>query len=233
MILGIDTSSSLTSAAVIDGDRIVGYAEHDDPRRHGEVLAVLLERVLADCGRAPIDLIACGVGPGPYTGLRVGIATAVALGLAWQVPVHGTCSLDARAAAMASSSPTDFVLATDARRHEVYWAQYAPDGTRLDGPFVGRAQAIDQAIREWPWSGEGAALAVPAVAFTGDATRPTAVDVARLVQRLVNQGEPVGPAVDARAAHGTDDGSTAARLAGHRLLPPLPLYVRRPDAMGG
>ncbi|MBU6244515.1 MAG: tRNA (adenosine(37)-N6)-threonylcarbamoyltransferase complex dimerization subunit type 1 TsaB [Actinomycetales bacterium] len=233
MILGIDTSSARTSTAVLDADRVVAYAEHDDPRRHGEVLAGLVQQVLADAGHPSIDRIACGVGPGPYTGLRVGIATAVALGLAWQVPVHGACSLDARAASLASTARTAFVLASDARRGEVYWAQYTADGTRLDGPFVCRARDIDPDIRDWPWSGEGAALAGEAVAFTGDATRPTAVDVARLVQRLVSQGEPVGPVVESLAAHGTDDGSTAARLAGHRLLPPVPLYVRRPDAMGG
>jgi len=233
MILGIDTSSALTSAAVLDGAEVRAYAEHDDPRRHGEILAVLIDQVLADGGHPPIELIACGVGPGPYTGLRVGLATAVALGLAWQVPVHGVCSLDARAAALAPTAHSAFVVASDARRREVYWAQYAPDGNRTGGPFVGRAEDIDPGIRHLPWSGDGAALAGPAVAFTGDATRVSAVEVARLVQCLIGAGEPVGPVVDALAAHGTDDGSTAARLAGHRLLPPVPLYVRRPDTMGG
>ena len=76
MILGIDTSSALTSAAVLDGAEVRAYAEHDDPRRHGEILAALIDQVLADGGHPPVELIACGVGPGPYTGLRVGIATA-------------------------------------------------------------------------------------------------------------------------------------------------------------
>lgn len=73
--------------------------------------------------RSSIDTIACGVGPGPYTGLRVGIATALALGAAWEVPVVGLCSLDAIAAAACVDGPTQgFGIAGDVRRHEVYWA---------------------------------------------------------------------------------------------------------------
>lgn len=233
MILGIDTSSSLTSVAIIDGDAILACAEHDDARRHGEVLAGLVTVVMAQAGRPEIRRIACGVGPGPYTGLRVGIATANALGLAWQVPVHGACSLDALASRLAAEATGPFVVASDARRREVYWAMFDADGNRLAGPYVGKASDIDDEVRRRPWMGQGAAQAAEVVNFSGDDSRPTAADVARLVQRLLASGEAIGLPVEHLSAHGTDDGSTAAQLAGQRLLPPIPLYVRRPDVMGG
>lgn len=238
MILGIDTSSALTSVALVDAGRTLAYAEHDDARQHGEVLALLVERVLGQGDGLGVRCIACGVGPGPYTGLRVGVATATALGLAWQVPVHGVCSLDALADRLAKGSrgenaTSPFVVASDARRREVYWARYDLDGSRVAGPHVGRADELDLTLRQQPWMGEGAALAADAVNFTGDADRPTAADVAALVERLVAGGEPVGPQVGQLATHGTDDGGTATALSGVRLLPPTPLYVRRPDAMAG
>lgn len=231
MILAIDTSSALTSVAILDDDQVVSEAEHVDARSHGEVLAGLVRQVLRDADRPA--LIAIGVGPGPYTGLRVGVATAAALGLAWQVPVLGACSLDALALRLANHVTGPFVVASDARRREVYWARYAADGSRLQGPHVGPAGQVDQAIRQEPWSGEGAAMSRDVVAFTGCEARTTGADVARLVQHALVAGESVGPAIGGLAAHGTDDGSTADQLAGHRLLPPVPLYIRRPDAMGG
>ena len=233
MILGIDTSSALTTVAVLNDDQVLASAQHDDARQHGEVLAVLIEQVLAQVGTGPIDGIACGVGPGPYTGLRVGLATAAALGLAWQVPVWGACSLDALAHRLAADQAGPFVVASDARRREVYWAAYDSDGIRQAGPFVGPAAAVDEPTRHLRWFGEGAALAADAVHFTGDGSRPTATDVAHLVRSLVAGGEVVDSQVPGLSAHGTDDGSTAAALAGRRLLPPMPLYVRRPDAVGG
>lgn len=233
MILGIDTSSALTSVAIIEGEFTVASTEHDDSRQHGEVLAGLVERTMEQAGDPVISVIACGVGPGPYTGLRVGIATATALGLVWQVPVYGVCSLDALASRLASRATEPFVVASDARRREVYWALYDAQGCRIDGPFVGAVADVAQETRRRPWMGEGAARAGELVAFTGEASRPTAVDVARLVQRLMAANEGLGPRVQAVSAHGTDDGSTASQLSGRRLLPPVPLYLRRPDAMGG
>src|SRR4051812_8093856 len=97
VILAIDTSTELTSVAVVDQATVIGERSHLDARQHAEVLAPMVRDLLADSATAPGDIhaIAVGVGPGPYTGLRVGIATAQALGQAWRVPVHGLCSLDA------------------------------------------------------------------------------------------------------------------------------------------
>ena len=92
MIIGIDTSSALTSVAAIDDDGTVVLAEeHEDPRRHAEVIGPMLAGLLAALDRPAVTAIACGVGPGPYTGLRVGIASAIAVGAAWDMPVHGLC----------------------------------------------------------------------------------------------------------------------------------------------
>lgn len=231
MILGIDTSSALTSVAVVEGEVTVASAEHDDPRQHGEVLAGMVKEVMTRARHPRISEIACGVGPGPYTGLRVGIATSTALGLAWQIPVYGVCSLDALASRLAPQLCEPFVVASDARRREVYWARFDRLGLRLEGPYVGAPGELPQEIRRGPWMGEGGSVASEFVAWTGDASRAHAIDVARLVRRLLLDNEVQGPVVRALSAHGTDDGSTADQLAGSRLLPPTPLYVRRPDAM--
>ena len=98
MTLALDTASAWSTVAVVDGDVVVAEAEHHDPRGHAEVLATLVAQVIARAGESRIDVIACGVGPGPYTGLRLGVTTAQVLGLAWLIPVVGICSLDAIAA---------------------------------------------------------------------------------------------------------------------------------------
>jgi tRNA threonylcarbamoyl adenosine modification protein YeaZ len=101
--------------------------------RHAELLTPTVRAVLADAGAAMADLgaVVTGLGPGPYTGLRVGIVTAAALADARGIPVLGVCSLDA----IGEGART---VVTDARRKEVYWARYAGDGARLAGPAVDR-----------------------------------------------------------------------------------------------
>jgi tRNA threonylcarbamoyladenosine biosynthesis protein TsaB len=175
------------------------------------VFAPLLAEVLAEVDPTRIRAVACGVGPGPYTGLRVGIATALALGAAWDIPVHGLCSLDAVAAAAQSARPGQPVaVAVDARRSEVYWAAYAADGLRVAGPRVG-----------------------PAVEFGADAVvaLPEAAWVARCVESLLAAGATSNELDVPLDTHGEDSGATADALAGARLLPPRPLYLRRPDAV--
>jgi tRNA threonylcarbamoyladenosine biosynthesis protein TsaB len=223
LVLGLDTATPAVSAALHDGKRVVSQACAVDARRHSELLAPMIAKVLADAGASRGDLtgIAVGVGPGPYTGLRVGLVTARVLGSVLGLPVHGVCSLDVIAVTawggLGGSSPRagtvpagrDFLVATDARRHEVYWARYDAAGQRVDGPHVGRASSI-----------EGAAEL--AVAGAGGQLYPEAF------------GEAIGPAYpDAR----TLCAIVAGRLAGAaqpRIQPPLlapePLYLRRPDA---
>ena len=214
MIIGLDTSSSLTSVAAVDeAGNLLAEFEHDDPRRHAEVMAPLLAQLVASVDISRVSVIAVGVGPGPYTGLRVAIASGIALGMAWQVPVHGVCSLDAIAAErLAGSGVAPLVVASDARRSEAYWARYDERGRRVEGPRVSPRAEVD-----------------------ADLARPHAAWVARRLAALLASGS----ADDHRAAmddlpldaHGEDSGATADALAGAGLLPPRPLYLRRPDAM--
>ena len=110
MILAFDTSTALTSVAVIDAGQVVSERVHLDARRHAEVLAPMLSDVLPGLDRYGVTAVACGVGPGPYTGLRVGIASALAMGAAWSIPVHGLCSLDALAASVLDEADAPQVL---------------------------------------------------------------------------------------------------------------------------
>jgi tRNA threonylcarbamoyladenosine biosynthesis protein TsaB len=240
MILAFDTSSALTSVAVVDGADIVAEAAHLDARRHAEVLAPLLATVIAGIDRTRIDAIACGVGPGPYTGLRVGIATALAVGLAWQVPVHGICSLDAVAAAELDRAPAPdgLCVALDARRKEVYWARYAADALRVEGPRVAAPATIDPLLRAGVWAGHGALIhAAEFGQVRGDdaaeplAGYPQAAWVGRRASTLLGAGVVESSADVPLDAHGDDSGATSRALDGALLLPPRPLYLRRPDAV--
>jgi tRNA threonylcarbamoyl adenosine modification protein YeaZ len=137
VLLAFDTATPHVTVALHDGDRVVASYDSTESMRHGEMLAPGVERVLADAGATAADLtgIAVGVGPGPFTGLRVGLVTARTLGFVRDIPVHGVCSLDILAAEAIDSGLEEFVVATDARRKEVYLAEYA-DGRRVSGPDV-------------------------------------------------------------------------------------------------
>jgi len=201
LVLGFDTATPAVSAALHDGERVVAEAFAVDARRHGELLAPMIASVLADAGAARQDLtaIAVGVGPGPYTGLRVGLVTARVLGSVLGLPVHGVCSLDVIAAEVPPGR--EFLVATDARRKEVYWARYDAAGRRTEGPQVGLASAIVGA-------------ADLDVAGAGGQLYPEAF------------GAVIVPAYpDARTLCGL-----VARPSQAELLPPEPLYLRRPDA---
>ena len=129
-ILAIDTSTNRTSVAVVDGEHVIFSAFHDDPLAHGEVLPKLVRDALQVCNE--IDLVAVGMGPGPFTGLRVGIAFAQSFALARNIPWHGVGSLDAIAAGLGSG---EVVVTIDARRKEVFWARFK-DGIRITEPDV-------------------------------------------------------------------------------------------------
>ncbi len=156
MLLAFDTATSHVTVALHDGERIVATWESSDAMRHGEQLGPGIERVLADGGAISRDVtaVAVGVGPGPFTGLRVGLVTARTLAFALDIPVYGVCSLDVLAAEAMDAGLDEFVVATDARRKEVYLARYA-DGVRTGGPEVGRPADLATAM---PAVGGGAAL---------------------------------------------------------------------------
>jgi tRNA threonylcarbamoyl adenosine modification protein YeaZ len=127
--LAIDTSTSRTSVAIIDGDIILFSGFRDGATAHGPSLPALVQEALA---LGDVDEVVVGMGPGPFTGLRVGIAFAQSFALARDIPVRGVCSLDAIAAQI---NEKDFIVTVDARRKEVYWARYK-DGVRVGEPAV-------------------------------------------------------------------------------------------------
>jgi len=128
-VLAIDTSTSRTSVAVIQGDSVLFSGHRDGATAHGPSLPALVQEALT---ASDVDEVVVGMGPGPFTGLRVGIAFAQSFALARQVPVRGVCSLDAIAAQIEEK---DFIITVDARRKEVYWARYT-DGIRVGEPAV-------------------------------------------------------------------------------------------------
>jgi tRNA threonylcarbamoyl adenosine modification protein YeaZ len=139
-ILAIDTATPAVTAGVVRraGSDITVLAEvvTVDARAHAEQLTPNIVGAIADAGLdvAALEAIVVGCGPGPFTGLRVGMATAAAFGHALGVDVHGVCSLDAIGVETAATGG-DVLVVTDARRREVYWARYR-DGVRIDGPAV-------------------------------------------------------------------------------------------------
>jgi tRNA threonylcarbamoyl adenosine modification protein YeaZ len=139
VLLAFDTATPLVTVALHDGTRVVTELRSDQPLKHGEQLAPLIAQSLADAGVDRLDLtaVAVGVGPGPFTGLRVGLVTARTLGYVLEIPVYGVCTLDAIAAEAARGGvDRPFLVATDARRKEVYHAAYDETGTRIIGPVV-------------------------------------------------------------------------------------------------
>jgi tRNA threonylcarbamoyl adenosine modification protein YeaZ len=213
LILAFDTATPAVTVAVHDGSGVVAHESAVDARRHGELLAPSIARVLAKAGAQPGDLtaVAVGTGPGPYTGLRVGLVTARVLGTALCIPVDGVCTLDIIAAqARHSAAGREFIVATDARRREVYWARYA-------------AAAAGEAVAAERLSG-------PEVSLPGlvPAGYPMAGEGPRLHAELAAADEIIGPCYPSAAR--------LAELAADRLARGMPagpaeaLYLRRPDA---
>jgi tRNA threonylcarbamoyl adenosine modification protein YeaZ len=156
LILAFDTAAQVVSVAVHDGTRVVGEAAGAGPVAHGELLAPAIADALGQAGAQMGDVtdVAVGVGPGPFTGLRVGVVTALTLG-STGIATHGVCSLDILAAEVGLQTP--FLAATDARRKEVYWALYDA-GHRIEGPAVDRPADLAALHRGVPVFGRGGEL---------------------------------------------------------------------------
>jgi tRNA threonylcarbamoyl adenosine modification protein YeaZ len=128
-VLAIDTSTSRTSVAIIQNGKILYSGFKDGATAHGPSLPALVQEALAV---SDVDEVVVGMGPGPFTGLRVGIAFAQSFALAREIPVRGVCSLDSIATQIQED---DFIITVDARRKEVYWARYT-NGVRVAEPAV-------------------------------------------------------------------------------------------------
>ncbi|HET8969608.1 MAG TPA: tRNA (adenosine(37)-N6)-threonylcarbamoyltransferase complex dimerization subunit type 1 TsaB [Candidatus Nanopelagicales bacterium] len=208
LLLALDTSAAAVTVALHDGVHVVAELTEPGARAHGERLAPLLAEVLELAGAAPRQLtsLAVGVGPGPFTGLRVGLVTARVMALALGIEVGGVCSLDALAwqAHNGGAVAEPFAVATDARRGEVYLAEYDADAVRQEGPRVIRPGELPERVRRGPVVGAGA-LANPADFV--DAREPALVTGAAVATFAVG-----------------------VLQAGYELSEPAPLYLRRPDA---
>jgi tRNA threonylcarbamoyladenosine biosynthesis protein TsaB len=212
LILAIDTSA-VASAALVSGDAlegVVGSFSTEDTRSHAEVLAPGIEQMLSDAGvsGSDIDALVVGVGPGPFTGLRSGIATARTLSFVWGKPLYGLMSLDAVALEVAESTAAapEFLVVTDARRKEVYWARYSLAEGQLpvleDGPHVGFAKDLP----DLPAYGAGAGLYADTLNANSDFVQeqPDALYLGQF--------------------------ALARLAAGGALLDSTPLYLRESDA---
>ncbi|MEJ7690501.1 MAG: tRNA (adenosine(37)-N6)-threonylcarbamoyltransferase complex dimerization subunit type 1 TsaB [Nocardioidaceae bacterium] len=179
MLLAFDTATHAVTVALHDGSGVVAESTVVDALRHGELLAPGIKRVLDEAGVTPRRLtrIAVGVGPGPFTGLRVGIMTARTMGAVLGIPVVGVCTLDVLAAAVMSEDR--FLVATDARRKEVYWATYDCDGHRTDGPHVDKPAMVATSDSA---AGAGALLYPESFPRPIAPEHPAAADLALLVQ---------------------------------------------------
>lgn len=202
LTLGIDTSGVLAAGLARDGG-VLTAARLDDPRAHAEELMPLVLSVLESAELRPADLraVAVGMGPGPYTGLRVGIAAATTLAWTLGLPLHRVCGLDVLAQQVvdAGLAGTEFTVAVDARRRELYWARYAADGSRLAGPEVSAPDAVP-----------GELVLGPGPALYPEAFAGRRVDDPRLAALDAGLLAALAPQLP-------DPGAT-------------PLYLRRPDA---
>ena len=181
MLLAFDTATTRVTVALHDGEGVVASLDSDEGLRHGELLAPAIQQVLRDADAIPQDVsaIAVGVGPGPFTGLRVGLVTARTMALALGIPVHGVCTLDILAAEAVDAGMDDFLVATDARRKEVYLASYV--GGHRDGDPRWCARPT------WPatgsWSAAGATLYPEAFPNAAAPEHPSAVVLCDVVVR--------------------------------------------------
>lgn len=213
LLLALDTSTTAITVALHDGSSVLAESTTLDARGHAEHLAPGLVRVLEQAGAAPNDIthVAVGLGPGPFTGLRVGIVTARTLALSVGATLHGVCSLDALAhEAWGTGVVRDgaLLVAIDARRKEVYWARYAVGAggaTRVTEPAVALPGDLPSDVVGLPTVGRGPALYPQDFGQHGIPLDVSAGWLADLVVGRLARGE----AVDEQE----------------------PLYLRRPDAV--
>ena len=216
-VLAIDTATDtvVTGVAELSGEatglaRICAQRSVSDHRRHAEVLTTLIAESLEESGVARADLAAVvvGCGPGPFTGLRVGMATGAAFADALAIPAHPVCSLDAVAAQQYADDPSlsSVLVVTDARRREIYWARYV-DRVRVSGPDVTAPADVVEAVAT-----EQIDVVVGSPTHTALFDRPVGSGTVPTVAGLVEAARP-------------------ELVSGAAPAPLTPLYLRRPDAV--
>lgn len=221
LVLALDTATDAVVAGLLalseaGGSTVLAERALPGARRHSEQLMPAVLELCADAGRrlSEVGALVCGVGPGPFTGLRVGLVSAASVADALGVPAYGVCSLDAVAAeAVAAGATEPLLVVGDARRRELYWAAYDTSGRRTEGPAVDAPSVLADRV---------AGLGVRRVAG------PAAPEHAAAL------GLPEFPSPGAALAP-TPSGLVAvaeADLRARRAPVPLePYYLRRPDAV--
>lgn len=141
--LAIDTSTSRTVVGLADGSQVLFESYAEGATDHGRAVSDLVSQALLN--NPTPEQVVVGMGPGPFTGLRVGIAFARTFALSREIPVIGVCSLDA-----IEIDEDNYIVAIDARRKEIYWARYE-SGKRVEGPSVNKPDEIkDFIIGKYP-----------------------------------------------------------------------------------
>ncbi|MFG1831279.1 tRNA (adenosine(37)-N6)-threonylcarbamoyltransferase complex dimerization subunit type 1 TsaB [Micromonospora chersina] len=214
LVLVVDSSTPAVTAALVEVSAagVAARAQRCtvDARAHGELLAPQVDAVLADADARPADLaaIVAGLGPGPFTGLRVGLVTAATMGQVLGIPTYGVCSLDGIGHPVAVGEPV--LAASGARRREVYWAVYDGAGQRIAGPnvdtpAVAAERARDLAVTVAVGDGAHRYADVLGLPVREEPRYPGALALARLAAERIRAGAPGEPLT--------------------------PLYLRRPDAV--
>ncbi|MQY19024.1 tRNA (adenosine(37)-N6)-threonylcarbamoyltransferase complex dimerization subunit type 1 TsaB [Nocardia macrotermitis] len=239
LVLALDTATPAVTAGLVALERTEPQ-HHEvrtlasrvtvDARAHNEVLTPQILECFDTAGRSrdELDAVVVGVGPGPFTGLRVGMATAAAFGDALGLPVYGVCSLDAIAAAAwrdISAVDAELLVVTDARRREVYWARYrAVSKAALAGSFVvGNGNG-------GPRAGAVVRVAGPQVCKPGELESGDSTVIAGSASHVDFFDLPVLP-VETPSPAGLVSCAAAELLARATPQPLVPLYLRRPDAV--
>jgi tRNA threonylcarbamoyl adenosine modification protein YeaZ len=249
LVLALDTATEAVTVGLLEVPRegsagpvrLLGSEIRHGARQHGEQLMPAVLAVCAAAGQrlADVDAVVCGAGPGPFTGLRVGLVSAAGLGDALGVPVYGVCSLDAVAldavaldaevldaavldAATSGAVPSEaaasgaggpLLVVSDARRREVYWAAYDSSGQRLAGPAVDTPAALAERVDELGVRRVAGPVAAAHAELLGLAEFPAA-------------GAALSPSPAGLVAAAGDELRNGAPPA-----PLEPFYLRRPDAV--
>lgn len=184
--LAIDTSVGV-SVALVDETVVINELSVDSHGVQGEKTTALIAELLHTSGREVNDVsdVVVGVGPGPFTGLRVGIATAQAFAFARKIPVVGICSLDG----IGLSQERPCVVVTDARRKEVYWAHY--DGLRVSGPSVATPETLLANYPQANYVGPG--LGIYLHVFSGQLLSLNASNLVYVARRFPDLHLPLTP----------------------------------------
>ena len=213
-VLAIDTALAACSVAVLDSDadRILARQSLPMTRGHAEALMPLVERVMAEAETAfsGIDRVAVTIGPGSFTGLRVGIAAARGIALAAEKPAVGITTLLAYAAPHQAEGLFPVIAAIDARHDHVYFQVFAPGGSSHGEP---RLAPLREAVE--------AAAAAPA-RLVGPAAQTMAAALAE------SDAAPVS--VEPRLAPDIAWVARLGALSAEATSPPVPQYLRAPDA---